>query len=195
MPDLSLRGEVGMPERLNRLLLEGTVQMALMYTPQMRPGLTVNPVMEDDLVLVAGWANPDLSQVRNRYVFVDWGPEFAQAHSTELPDLTGLGLTLATGSMAGDVILQRGMAAYLPARFAARYIDAGQLHLVPDAPIFPFPVWVVWRDDLDADLRTSAAACLSRVAAALDQSQSDVLDALGRISDTGEVGVMGGLEP
>lgn len=39
MPDLNIRGEVGMPDRLTRLLTESIVQCALVYTPQIRPGL------------------------------------------------------------------------------------------------------------------------------------------------------------
>jgi DNA-binding transcriptional LysR family regulator len=190
VPGLSIRGEVGMPERLMRLLLEGTVHAALMYTPQMRPGLTVRPVMEDSLVLVAGWADPTLEQVRAKYVYVDWGEEFAQAHSLQLPELTSLGLTLAVGSMAGEFVLVRGLAAYLPARFAARYIEEETLHLVPDAPVFPFPIWSVWRDDMDPDLSAQAFQCLDNVAKALGQSQSDVLEELAELSDS-EVDVPG----
>jgi DNA-binding transcriptional LysR family regulator len=178
MPDLSLRGEVGMPDRITRLLLEGTVQVALLYTPQLRPGLSIRPVMEDELVLVAAQPDQKVENLKRRYVFVDWGEEFAQAHALQLPELTSLGLTLATGSMAGDFILPRGLAAYLPARFVGRYLDSGEMHLVPDAPVFPFPIWSVWRDDLAPDLAERALECLTGVADKLDESQDEVLDDL-----------------
>ncbi len=190
VPNLSIRGEVGMTERLTRLLLEGTVHVALMYTPEMRPGLTLRPVMEDDLVLVACWPAASIDEVANRYVFVDWGPEFSQAHALQLPGLTSLGLVLATGAMAGEFILVRGLSAYLPARFAARYIDSGEMHLVPDAPVFPFPVWSVWRNDLDPELAAKAQSCLSAVAESLGRSQTEVLQELAGLS-RGEVDVLG----
>ena len=40
-PELSLRVELGMPDRITRFLIEGVVQAALLYTPQLRPGLIV----------------------------------------------------------------------------------------------------------------------------------------------------------
>ncbi len=187
MPDLSLRGEVGQPERITRLLQEGTVHVALLYTPQLRPGLTIKPVMEDELVLVAALPDQTLDSLTGRYVFVDWGPEFAQAHTIHLPGLTSPGLTLSIGSMAGDYILLRKMAAYLPARFVGRLIDQGQLFLVPDAPVFPFPIWSVWRDDIDPDLAAKAARCLLLVANDLDAGQADVLDQLRDINEDHEI--------
>ncbi|MHA6346915.1 LysR family transcriptional regulator, partial [Roseivivax sp. CAU 1761] len=60
MPELSLRLELGMPERLMRFLIEGSMQAGLMYTPQLRPGLTAEKVMEDELVLAASWPDPTL---------------------------------------------------------------------------------------------------------------------------------------
>ncbi|MHA6347714.1 LysR family transcriptional regulator, partial [Roseivivax sp. CAU 1761] len=60
MPELSLRLELGMPERLMRFLIKGSMQAGLMYTPQLRPGLTAEKVMEDELVLAASWPDPTL---------------------------------------------------------------------------------------------------------------------------------------
>lgn len=36
LPQLSIRTELGMPDRLTRYLIEGVVQAALIYTPQLR---------------------------------------------------------------------------------------------------------------------------------------------------------------
>ncbi len=93
-PTLSLRAEVGMPERLTRFLVEGVIQAALLFTPTLRPGLSARKILEDDLVLVASWPDADLD-LAGRYVFVDWGPEFVHAHALSLPELTNPGLTLA----------------------------------------------------------------------------------------------------
>lgn len=55
MPDLSLRAETGMSDRLTRFLIEGVIQTGLMYTPQLRPGLVAEPLVDDELILVASW--------------------------------------------------------------------------------------------------------------------------------------------
>ena len=183
-PTLNIRAEVGMPDRLTRFLIEGVVQAALVYTPQMRPGLSVEKVLEDELVMVAAWPDPTNIPPK-RYVFVDWGAEFVQAHASHLPDLTNTGLTMSLGALAGEFIQRRGMAGYLPARWAKPMLDTGELHLVPGAPIFPYPVWAVWRDDLARDLTQTVQDTVHQIAGDADVMQSDVMHRLQKISGTG----------
>ncbi|WP_323765761.1 LysR family transcriptional regulator [Marinovum sp.] len=190
MPTLNIRGELGMPERLTRLLVEGIVQIGLMYTPQLRPGLSASKVLDEELVLAASWA-AGFDEIAGDYVFVDWGPEFLHAHALELPHLTNPGLTLSLGAMAADYVASRRAAAYLPARYIKRYLDAGQLYLVPDAPVFPYPVWSIWRDDLDADIRATAEATLVTIQSQIDEDQSAVIAELAGISAAEEVEVLG----
>jgi len=190
MPDLSIRAELGMPDRLTRFLIEGVVQAALMYTPQLRPGLKAQCILEEELVLVASWASPTLD-LNGRYVFVDWGPEFVQAHAIHLPNLTNPGLTMSLGAMAVEYIVNREKAAYVPARSALRYLESGQLHLVADAPRFPYPAWVVWREDLDPAVRDLASRTLRQVAEKIDDAQVDVLEKLAEISEEQAVDVLG----
>jgi DNA-binding transcriptional LysR family regulator len=180
-PRLSLRGELGMPDRLTRFLSEGVMQMALMYTPQLRPGLEARQVFEDELVLVAAWPDPG-PEVGARYVFIDWGPEFVQAHALRSANPVNPGLTLAMGALATSFVIERGLAAYLPARAVAEYLESGALRLVPGAPSFPFPAWVVWRADADAEVVDMALAALDRVAAAADDEQESILDDLEALS-------------
>lgn len=180
-PNLSVRGELGMPDRLTRMLIEGTIQLGLLYTPQLRPGLVAEAVMEEELVLVATWPDADLDNLPG-YVFVDWGPEFVHAHSLELPGLTNPGLTLVLGAMTADFIVRRNGAAYLPARYVKRYLDEKLLHLVPDAPAFPYPVWAVWRQDLEPDVAEFTRRALNDVAASLDAETGEVIEDLREIN-------------
>lgn len=177
MPDLNIRAELGMPDRLTRFLIDGTVQVGLLYMPQLRPGLAVEELMEEELVLVASWPNPTMD-MGGKYVFVDWGPEFVNAHSELLPDLTNPGLTFSLGAMVAEFIVNRQGAAYLPARYVKKYLDSGQLHLVPDAPSFPYPVWAVWREDLDPAIRDAAQKVLRQLGGAADLVGEEVLGTL-----------------
>jgi DNA-binding transcriptional LysR family regulator len=151
MPDLNVRAEMGMLDWLTRFLVEGVMQVGLMYMPNLRSVLISEKIIEEELVLAASWVNLTMD-MQGRYVFVDWGPEFVTAHMMQLPELTNSGLSLALGAMAADFVVNRQWAAYLHARYIKKYLDAGTLHLVPDAPRFPYPVWAVWRDDLDTEL-------------------------------------------
>jgi len=191
VPGLSIRAELGMPDRLTRFLIEGVVQAALLYTPQLRPGLEVEKVLNDELILLASWPDPTLD-LEGRYVFVDWGPEFTHSHALDLPELPNTGLTMALGALAADYVVNRKAAAYLPARAARKYLESGQLHLVPEAPRFPYPAWAVWREDIDPKIAAMAKTSLSAVAFAADDAQQMMLNRLAQISNAEEVEEMGG---
>ncbi len=153
MPGLSIRAELGMPDRLTRFLVEGVIQAALLYTPQIRPGLTVQRVFEEELILCASWK--DNANWQDHYVFVDWGPEFLQEHETVFPGLANPGLTLSLGALAGNYFAERKAAGYLPARYARTFLEAGTLHRVSGTPGFAYPVWSVVRDDLLDDIKAA----------------------------------------
>lgn len=129
---------------------------------------------------MAAWENPTLDVAR-RYAFIDWRPEFAQARAPHLPNITNPGLTLSLGARGTEFVRRRKLAAYLPARYDKRYIDAGELHLVPDAPTFPYPVWVVWREDFATDLKEAASKALFDVVQSAHSEQDTVMGSLEAI--------------
>lgn len=186
MPSISLRAELGMPDRLTRFLIEGVTQMALVYVPSVRPGLRVEQILDEELVMVdagPGRGDPDPeSAVAGRYVFIDWGPEFVQAHAAALPELTNPGMTLSLGALAARFIVARGLAGYIPARAAKEYLDQGRLRLVANAPDFHYPAWVVWREDLDRRVADHALTELRRIAQAIDTEQDEILSDLADLA-------------
>ncbi|SEQ61774.1 LysR family transcriptional regulator [Thalassovita taeanensis] len=193
VPDLSLRAELGMPDRLTRFLSEGVIQCALTYSPQLRPGFDVQQILQEELILVASWPEPTLD-LDGRYVFIDWGPEFVRAHALSLPELKNSGLTMSLGALGADYVINRRAAAYLPARYVQRHLDAGELHLVPDAPRFPYPIWVVWREDVDPIVRAAASASLAAITGELGKIQSNILSDLANLSGDAETLVLGEAE-
>lgn len=191
MPDLNVRAELGMPDRLTRFLVEGIMQVGLLYMPQLRPGLVAEKVLDEELVMVATWPDADIDNLHDDYVFVDWGPEFVMAHAQSLPELTNPGLTLSLGALAAEYVLNRRAAAYLPARYIKRYLDTGQMHLVPDAPRVPYPVWAVWREDLDPEVLVPAKATLNAIAQDAESMGADVIEALAHLSEDRLVETLG----
>ncbi len=182
MPELSVHAEVGMTGRITRFLVEGVVQAALLYTPQMRPGLIVERALDDELILVASYPGATLDRLTG-YVAIDWGPEFTHALALTLPHLTDSGRSMALGALAMEYVVNRRAAAFLPARSAKRYLDARKLHIVANAPRFPYPSWVVWREDLDEDLAILARSTLRAVVQAAEKEQESIVDDLERMAD------------
>ena len=51
-PQLALRAEVGLPDSLIDQVSEGILDIALVYAPHQRPGLKIELLVEEKLVLV-----------------------------------------------------------------------------------------------------------------------------------------------
>lgn len=140
-PELAVRGEVGAGEALCRTVAEGQLDLAVVYTPLSRPGMQVEELFAEHLLLVStaadrgGPADPG-------YVFIDWGPAFRAAHARAAPEAEMPRLTLAIGASARDYLLVAGGSGYLPARLATADLAAGRLHRVPEAPILTVPVYL-----------------------------------------------------
>ncbi len=175
LPDTAFKAEVGMPERLLRMMVQGTTDIAIMYTPQARPGLRVEEIVKEELILVA--ADPYYpARLDDRYVFVDWGDEFAAMHAIHFIDFDLPRTSLAIGPLAINFIVDQGRAGYFPARLVKPQIDAGLLHAVAGAPVFPFPAYVIWNSERDRQLIDTALAALRTVAGIVDDEQGGILD-------------------
>ena len=182
MPRLSVHAEMGMPDRITRFLVEGVVQAALLYTPQLRPGLIVEPALDDELILVASYPDASLEKLSG-YVSVNWGPEFTHALALALPHLTDSGRSMALGALTMEYVVNRRSVAFLPARSVRRHLDDGKLYIVADAPRFAYPSWVVWREDLDEDLAALARKTLKTVVQKAEKSQQTLVGDLGVMAD------------
>lgn len=72
-PQLALRAEVGLPESLINQVAEGILDIAVVYAPHQRPGLKIELLIEEKLVLVTTTPRGQ-EQRATDYVFVDWAP-------------------------------------------------------------------------------------------------------------------------
>ena len=163
-PEIAWRTEVGTSDVLMRALGAGTLDMAVMYRPQARPGFDIELLLEEELVLVTRDRRP-LKALDSRYVFVDWGPEFREDHGLNFPDATPTGLFLEMGSLSLRYILEFGGHAYFPRRLVASHIAAGELTVPRWAPVFSYPAYAVYPLEADAGVLEPAMAALREVAA------------------------------
>jgi len=168
-PQLAVRAEIGDADSLMRQMVDGLLDFAVTYTPQAGPGLHVEKLFEERIVLVGtrrqygppageapGWAG--------EYVFVDWGPEYRAEHALAWPDLPPPAVHFGVGKIALDFILKHGGVGYFPMRMVIQHLKDHVLHRVPGAPAFNRPVFLV------------------RTGAADEAPLSGVLDGLRRIA-------------
>lgn len=170
-PDVSIRAEIAMEADLMQGLVEGRLDIGVMYTPESRPGLTVEPLLEETLVLVStGPAKRE--RPGPGYVYVDWGPEFYARHSASFPDLVGPALTVNIGWLGLHHILEHGGSGYFPLRLVRGYLEERRLTRLPGAPEFSQPAYLVYPTEDRADYLEAALEEIRSLARREVDSQS-----------------------
>ncbi len=137
-PYISIRAEYGQPDRQTIRLVDGTIDLGIMYTAQNRPGLRIEHLFDDEFVYVRTSETDDAKN----YVVVDWGPEFLTFHSLHFPELSNTGMTLNLGTLGLNYILANGGSGYFPKRVIETHVNAGRLSVNEEAPVFRHPVYV-----------------------------------------------------
>lgn len=166
--DIALRVHVDVPQDLINQVAAGMVDAAIMYAPQHRPGLKIDLLMEEKLVLATTRPGADLSNDRD-YVHVDWGPEFA-LHRTAIPSEETSALSIDLGSLALNYVLSTGGSGYFRWSVVEPHVNAGDLHVVRDAPQFAYPIYVVYTGDVANDpVLSPAISCLHTVVAEMTE--------------------------
>ncbi|MFC7739307.1 LysR family transcriptional regulator [Roseomonas sp. GCM10028921] len=160
--DVALRVLVGLPEDLMDQVGQGVLDVALVYEPRYRPGLKVELVAEEKLVMVS--TPPRFGCGRADYVEVDWGPSFARQHGSGLPVKAEPGLFVSLGPLGLGYILEVGGSGYFRLGAVQSHLESGRLVLVKDAPEFFYPTHAVYAEESDADLIQTAITGLRHVA-------------------------------
>lgn len=143
LPGISVRAETGVEDDLMQKLVDGRLDIGIMYTPQSRPGFKVEQLFVEHLVMAS--ARPiTRSQIDESYVYVDWGPEFGQRHEMNFPGLHSAALVVSIGWIGLQHILEVGGTGYFPIRALRSPMARGQLHLVKEAPEFLLPAYAVY---------------------------------------------------
>jgi DNA-binding transcriptional LysR family regulator len=141
-PDVSLRLEIGFEEDIMQGLIEGTVDIGAMYTPVTRPGLVIEKLFDETLLLVSSpregaWNGED-------YIHIDWGPEFHAQFSEHYPHIPPPAMTANIGWLAMQQAIAYGGSGYFPERLVREHIDSGRLQRVPGSLEFKLPAYAVF---------------------------------------------------
>jgi len=151
MPEVAIKTELGYSPDLMQKLTEGSLDIAIMYRPENRPGFKIKQIFEEELVLVSSL--PDNTEVFDHdYVFVDWGPEFISDHALNFPEITTPRVSLDMGSLGIKYLLLTSSSGYFPKRIAQPLIDNGDIRIVDWAPSFKYPAYLAYSDNIDIEL-------------------------------------------
>jgi len=142
VPDVSLRLEIGFEEDIMQGLVQGTIDIGLMYTPENRPGLGIEYLFDEQLQLVTSRADGQWQD--EHYVHIDWGPEFEAQFTTHYPEVEPPALLANIGWLGIRQMLHSGGAGFFPHRLTRDLVESGRLFAVADSPVFPLPAYLVY---------------------------------------------------
>jgi LysR family transcriptional regulator, flagellar master operon regulator len=163
-PKLALRAQVGLPEGLMNEVAAGVIDIAVMYAPHHRPGLRIELLMKEQLVLVTT-ARPKAKLADSDYVYVDWGPDFAAYHSLTFPERSNPGTHVGLGPLGLRYILAAGGSGYFRRHAVQPHLADGTLSLVRGAAEFVYPAYAVYSEGADEKVVGPALDGLRHVAA------------------------------
>ncbi|VIO67479.1 LysR family transcriptional regulator [Bradyrhizobium ivorense] len=169
-PEVSIRAESALEPELMQGLVEGRIDVGVMYTPQSRPGLKVEHLFDEQLVLVS--TDPKSPpEPQPGYVYVDWGPEFYARHSTLFPNFAGPALNVNIGWLGLQHVLANGGSGFFARRIVEPLLKAKRLYAVAGAPVFSMPAYVAHPLDRQEAHVANAISLMHRAAAS--QLKSD----------------------
>lgn len=161
-PDLAVRAEIGFEPDLMQGLIDARLDIGLMYTPQSRPGLIIDPLLVEKLILVSTRRDYG-TELDSSYVYVDWGPEFYDKHRASFPEFEGPALTVAIGRLGLDHILSYGGSGYFPERLVQSYLRDANLHRIEGAVAFDLPAYLVYSNRQDDRFLNTAVKSIKQM--------------------------------
>jgi LysR family transcriptional regulator, flagellar master operon regulator len=141
-PSVALRLEGSFPDSAIDQLAEGLLDICILYLPRPRPGVMVETLADEPVVLVQHGA-----QTRHwseNYILVDWGPEFRVEHERAFAGMTKPAISTGLIFVGLRYVLNQEAAGYLPLSEVASYVERGELKLIEDAPVFHRPVYLAY---------------------------------------------------
>jgi len=141
-PDVAVRAAVDTPSRLLERVQDGSLDVAVLYSPPQRPELVLELLAEEKLVLVT--TAEDGAVRAEDYIYVDWGEPFTTSHATAFPELANAGVSISLGPLALSYMLAVGGSGYFRSAVVQPYIESQQVRLVARAPEFSYSIYAVY---------------------------------------------------
>ena len=168
-PQVALRAEVDNPGRLLQGVQDGSLDLAVLYSPPERSGLVAELLAEEKLILVT--SAPDGALLPEQYVHVDWGPAFAASHQAAFPELSSTPVSISLGPLALGYLLSVGGSGYFREGAAAPFLDSGRLRRVAGAPEFSYSAYALYATQQRSEVMEQVRRGLHAVAAGVQHPQ------------------------
>ncbi|MEO5324030.1 LysR family transcriptional regulator [Mesorhizobium sp. CC13] len=164
-PDVALRLEASYSDNVTERLIGGKLDLGLVFVPPRQPGLALEELTQERLVLVCDTERAE--KWEEHYVYVEWDEQFHAGHRAVFPGLSTPAITVNPAYLGLQFVLDRRASAYLPHSIVLPWIETSRLTVVAEAPEFVRPVYLTYPEKpLSDSLLHLATAGLRAIAAA-----------------------------
>jgi DNA-binding transcriptional LysR family regulator len=147
LPETALQVEASSRDVLLRRLMDGLIDLAILFDPPQVAELDIRERGVLRLVLAATRPELGIEQAfENGYIMVDWGTAFALEHARLFPDMPAPALRMNYGALARRYLEQAAGSAYLAEQMLTAGDAAKPLYPVTRAPVIERPVFAVYRN-------------------------------------------------
>jgi len=150
IPDIAVDASALDLAFLTQRMLDGTMDMAVMYRAVQLPGLVSEHLFDEEFVLVTSVKRGNRRRASD-YVFFDWGSEFEMDHAAAFPEHVNPGLSLDIGAIGFDYMLKTPSSGYCPLRMVQHHIKRGRLRIPSRTRKFVYPVYMVYPETRDEE--------------------------------------------
>jgi DNA-binding transcriptional LysR family regulator len=146
-PKLVLQIEVQPSQWLIERLVNGLLDMLILFEPPAMSDLALREIAEIPLTLVSTEKRSIEEAMSNDYYMVDWGSLFALQHAEFFPDIPSPAARVNSGALALDLMMASGGSAYLAKQMVQHELESGSLFPVVGAPVIERAAFAIYRPE------------------------------------------------
>ncbi|MGD8912750.1 MAG: LysR family transcriptional regulator [Candidatus Thiodiazotropha sp.] len=146
-PKLVLQIEVQPSQWLVERLVNGLLDMLILFEPPAMSDLALREIAEIPLALVSTEKCSIEEAMSKNYYMVDWGSLFALQHAEYFPDIPSPSARVNSGALALDLMMASGGSAYLARQMVQHELESGRLFTVADAPVIERAAFAIYRPE------------------------------------------------
>ena len=141
LPETSLYVESDFSIQMCNDLVQGNLDIAVIYSPKPHPDLHFETLSEVRFRMISDVAEQLQMVPRDSYIMANISPAFARLHDSVHPSLVGAAVSCGQDSLLEALLTSLGGTAYVLEDTAEKLVETGRFSLVKKAPILPQPVY------------------------------------------------------
>ena len=161
--DIALRCEVGRAPDLITAVHEGTLDLAVAYTARSAPGLRVQLLCEEEMVLLSVEGRDGAGT--GDYIHIDWGDDFRRQYQLDNVEAPMPPLSIAVGTLGLDYLIQCGGTGHFPRALAEPLVTSNSARILEEARPYRLPIYAIHPTDADSSVLATAFSGLRAILA------------------------------